>query len=104
MTNIGSPAKLFASSEVLLEGQLQDQGIDQAMIASFLSDRDRVMRLTAGDAPPTANEVLRRLDIASQDPISLERAVGAVFQVLGFEYERKGGNEPWTRRRALCPG
>ena len=89
-----NPAKLFASSEVLLEGQLQDQGIDQAMIASFLSDRDRVMRLTAGDAPPTANEVLRRLDIASQDPISLERAVGAVFQVLGFEYERKGGNEP----------
>ena len=47
-----NPAKLFASSEVLLEGQLQEQGIDQTAIASFLRDRDRVLRLVAGDAPP----------------------------------------------------
>ena len=89
-----NPAKLFASSEVLLEGQLQDQGIDRAAIANFLRDRDRVLRLMAGDAPPTAVEVLRRLDVASEDHAALERAVGAVFQVLGFEYERKGGNAP----------
>ena len=89
-------AKLFASSEVLLEGQLQEQGIDQAAIASFLRDRDRVLRLVAGDAPPTANEVLRRLDVASQDHVALERAVGAVFQLLGFDYERRGGNAPGT--------
>ena len=89
-----NPAKLFAASEVLLEGQLQGQGIDRAAIASFLRDRDRVLRLTAGDAPPTATEVLRRLDVASQDHAALERAVGAVFQVLGFEYERRGGNAP----------
>ena len=87
-----NPAKLFASSEVLLEGQLQDQGIDRAAIANFLRDRDRVLRLMAGDAPPTAVEVLRRLAAASEDHTALERAVGAVFQVLGFEYERKGGN------------
>ncbi len=89
-----NPAKLFASSEVLLEGQLQDQGIDRAAIANFLRDRDRVLRLMAGDAPPTAVEVLRRLGAASEDHTALERAVGAVFQVLGFEYERKGGNVP----------
>ena len=89
-----NPAKLFASSEVLLEGQLQDQGIDQAAIANFLRDRDRVLRLMAGDAPPTAVEVLRRLDVASENHAALERAVGAVFQVLGFKYERKGGNAP----------
>ena len=89
-----NPAKLFASSEVLLEGQLQDQGIDQAAIANFLRDRDRVLRLMAGDAPPTAVEVLRRLDAASENHAALERAVGAVFQVLGFKYERKGGNAP----------
>ena len=89
-----NPAKLFASSEVLLEGQLQDQGIDRAAIANFLRDRDRVLRLMAGDAPPTAVEVLRRLGAASEDHAALERAVGAVFQVLGFEYERKGGNAP----------
>lgn len=86
------PAKLFASSEVLLEGQLQEQGIDQTAIANFLRDRDRVLRLAAGDAPPTANEVLRRLEVATRDDFALERAVGSVFRLLGFEYERKGGN------------
>ena len=89
-----NPAKLFASSEVLLEGQLQDQGIDRAAIAYFLRDRDRVLRLTAGDAPATAAEVLRLLEIANQDQNALERATGAVFKVLGFEYEQKGGNIP----------
>ena len=89
-----NPAKLFATSEVLLEGQLQDQGIERAAIANFLRDRDRVLRLMAGAAPPTAVEVLRRLDVASENHAALERAVGAVFQVLGFRYERKGGNAP----------
>ena len=47
-----SPAKLFASSEVLIEGQLQDQGIDLSVINSFMRDRDRVLRIMAGDAHP----------------------------------------------------
>lgn len=88
------PAKLFASSEVLLEGQLQDQGMQQSMVASFLRKRDRTLRLMAGDAPPTSVEVLRQIDVAKQDPTALERAVGSTFRVLGFEYERKGGNSP----------
>lgn len=87
-------AKLFASSEVLLEGQLQDQGIDLGAVSSFMMDRDRVLRIMAGDAPPTAAEVLRRLDAAMENPTALERAVGAVFRVLGFRYERKGGSAP----------
>ena len=86
-----NPAKLFASSEVLLDGQLQDQGIDRTAIAGFLRDRDRVLRLAAGDAPPTAAEVVRRLNAARRDSEALERSVGAAFRVLGFEYERKGG-------------
>ena len=89
-----NPARLFASSEVLLEGQLEDQGIGRTAIAGFLRDRDRVLRLTAGDAPPTAAEVVRRLHVASRDSVALERAVGATFRVLGFEYERKGGAAP----------
>lgn len=91
------PAKLFAYSEVLLEGQLQDQGIDRALIADFLSDRDRVLRLMTGYAPPTAGEVLRRLHaagVASKDPTALERAVGTAFQIFGFDYQRKGGYRP----------
>lgn len=91
-----NPAKLFASSEVVLEGQLQDHGVDRATIANLLTDRDRVLRLTAGDAPPTATEVLRRLDVASHDRNALERAVGSAFRVLGFDYERKGGHAPGT--------
>ena len=89
-----NPAKLFAFSEVLLEGQLQDQGIDRALTASFMADRDRVLRLTAGagDAPPTAKEVLRRLEIANQHRTALERAVGAAFKILGFKYQKEGGS------------
>ena len=87
-------AKLFASSEVLIEGQLREQGINSSAIGNFMRDRDRTMRVMAGDAPPTATEVLRRLKVAGQDHVALERAVGAVFQLVGFKYERKGGNAP----------
>ena len=87
-------ATLFASSEVLVEGQLLDHGVERSAIASFLRDRDRILRLVAGDSPPTATEVLRRLDVAKDNETALERAVGAVFRVLGFEYEQKGGHHP----------
>lgn len=89
-----NPAKLFASSEVLIEGQLQDQGVDRSMINEFLRDRDSILRLMAGDAPSTATEVLHLLGVANQNATALERAVGAAFQALGFKYERKGGNAP----------
>ena len=84
-----NPAKLFAWSEVLLEGQLQEHGVSTASIASFLADRDKVLRLTSGDSPPTAKEVLRRLEAASHHSKALERAVGSAFVVLGFNYERR---------------
>ena len=85
-----NPARLFASSEVLLEGQLQDHGIDRTAATEFLRDRDRVLRLAAGEAPPTATEVVRRLNAATRDSVALERAVGAAFRALGFVYQRKG--------------
>lgn len=86
-----NPATLFASSEVLLECQLQDQGIDRGMVADVLRDRDDVLRLMAGDAPHTAVEVRRLLQVANQDRNALERATGVAFRVLGFEYEPRGG-------------
>ena len=85
-----NPATLFAASEVLLESQLQNHRMDRNA-TGLLRDRDRALRLAAGDSPLTAAEVVRRLNAASRDPLALERAVGAVFRVLGFEYERKGG-------------
>ena len=87
-------AKLFATSESLLEGQLQEHGVDRAVIASLLDDRDRALRLLAGYDVPTAQEVIRRLQHATHDSTALERATGAVFQLLGFSYQRKGGNAP----------
>ena len=87
-------ARLFATSESLLEGQLQDHGVSRAVISSLLDDRDRALRLLAGYDVPTAQEVIRRLRNATVDSTALERATGAVFQLLGFKYHRKGGNEP----------
>ena len=87
-------ARLFATSESLLEGQLQDHGVDRAVIASLLDDRDRALRLLAGYDVPTAQEVIRRLQNATHDSTALERATGAVFQLLGFSYQRKGGYKP----------
>ncbi len=85
------PAELFASSEILIEGQLQEHGMDRVVVAHLLAERDRVLRLAAGHAPPTALEVVRRLGVANRDETALERAVGAAFQILGFDYERRGG-------------
>ena len=87
------PARLFASSEILLEGQLENQGVHPQAVADVVRNRDRVLRLTAGQAPPTAGEVLRQLEAAASDHKALERAVGAAFASLGFEYERRGGTE-----------
>ena len=89
-----NPAKIFAGCEVLLEGQIQEQGIDRSLISNFLTDRDRILRLMAGESPPTAEEILRQLNIASHHKDALERAVGVAFGTLGFDYQRRGGNKP----------
>ncbi len=89
-----NPAKLFATSEVLLEGLLQQQGIGTASIAGLLCSRDRTLRIMAGDAPPSATEAIRLLEVANHNKNTLERATGAAFRVLGFEYERRGGSRP----------
>lgn len=84
--------KLFAMAELILEGQLRERHIDDETVAGILADRDRGLRVLAGDTPPTAAEVLRRLGAAAGNSVALERAVGEAFQALGFFYERQGGN------------
>ena len=88
-----APATLFGSSEVLMDVLLQEHGFRQAEILDLLEDRDRVLRLIAGDHPATAEEVLRLLGVANRSDRALERATGSAFRVLGFEYERRGGND-----------
>ena len=89
-------ATLFGSAEMLLDVLLQEQGVGVASRIDLLDERDRVLRLLAGDHPSTAAEVLRLLEIANRNDKALERAIGAAFQVLGFEYERRGGNAEGT--------
>ena len=85
-------ATLFAFSEVLLPGQLQNQGISQASISNLMEEREEILRITAGEATPLAKDIMRQLKIANSDSFALERATGAVFRLMGFEYEERGGN------------
>ena len=87
-----APAALFGSSEFLIDALLQDYGLSRQTAINLLSDRDKVLRLVAGDEPSTAAEALRLLKSALTHETALERAVGTAFRVLGFEYERRGGN------------
>lgn len=91
-----SAATLFGSAEVLLDLLLHDNGVSMSRRIDVFADRDRVLRLLAGDEPSTAAEVLRLLDVANRSDTALERAIGATFKALGFEYERRGGNEGGT--------
>ena len=86
--------KLFAVSEILLEAQLQDLGVHQTTIVNLLEDRNRVLRLIAGDLPSTISQILYQLEIAPTDRRAMEVAVGLAFQALGFEYQRKGEHRP----------
>lgn len=89
-------AALFGSSEVFLDFLLQDHGVPLQTVVNVLTDRDRSLRLLAGDHPSTAEEVLRLLKVANRSYKALERAIGAAFRTLGFDYERRGGNEEGT--------
>jgi hypothetical protein len=83
---------LFSSAEVFIDALMQEHGVPASSVISILEDRDRILRLLSGDQPSTAAEVLRLLDVANRDSKAMERVVGAAFRVLGFEYERRGGN------------
>lgn len=88
-----APATLFGSSEVLTEALMHQHGFPLTSILDFFNDRDRILRLIAGDRDQikTAQEILRFLNLANQDTQALEHATGLAFEVLGFEYEPLGG-------------
>ena len=87
-------AQLFASAETVLEGQLHARRLAGPSVASILAERDRVLRVVAGEAPSTASSLVRCLNSAEDDSEALERAVGESFHALGFEYQRGGGSRP----------
>ena len=87
-------ATLFGSAELMVDLLMQEHGFSRSAIIDLLVDRDRILRLVAGDEPSTAAEVLRLLESSKVNETALERAVGMAFRVLGFEYERRGGFVP----------
>lgn len=87
-----TPAKLFATAEVLGDALLRQGGISDEAANEFLSSRDRVLRALVHDYPHTAADVIGLLAVGETDDAAMEGAVGAAFQVLGLEYERRGGN------------
>ena len=89
-------AQLVGSSEIMTEALLYDVGVTGAVADEFLERRDRVMRLLAGTYPANGPDALRFLDVANENADALERATGLAFQVLGFEYEPRGGNRGGT--------
>lgn len=91
-----APATLFGSSEILMDSLLLEHGLSASAVVDFLEDRDRILRLIAGEDPSTALEMLRLLAVANNDDVALERATGLAFRILGFRYERRGGNKGGT--------
>lgn len=88
-----TPATLFATSEIITDGLIREAGIDPTISLELFNLRDRALRQIAGDMGPDPAAVLRHLSIADQDKDALERAVGAAFITLGFNYDRRGGNQ-----------
>jgi hypothetical protein len=87
-----TPAKLFAVAEILTDPLLRQSGIPDALANDFLASRDRILRALVADFPHVGRDILGLLDVADQNDTALETAVGAAFGILGFEYDRRGGN------------
>ena len=94
------PAALVAASEVFTDALLRNSGLAPHMIRELLEQRDRIFRVLAGDQASLEGPrgidvptVVRHLRVAHADPDAMERSVGRAFAILGFDYERRGGNQ-----------
>lgn len=91
-----TPWKLFGASELMLEAILRSIGIPSAEIEHLLRSRDRILRILLKDQPVVIGDVLGLLEVAGNDETAMERATGAAFEALGFDYEKRGGGNGGT--------
>lgn len=91
-----TPWKLFGASELMLEAILRSIGIPGTEIEHLLRSRDRILRILLKDQPVTIGDVLGLLEVAGRDETAMERATGAAFEALGFDYEKRGGGKGGT--------
>lgn len=87
-----TPWKLFGASELLLEAIVRAIGVAGQEAEQLLRYRDRVLRILLKDEPTVIGDVLGLLAVAGTNRTAMERATGAAFQALGFDYERRGGS------------
>ena len=88
-----TPWKLFGASELHLEASVRAIGLSNQEIDRLLRYRDRILRVLLKEAPTVIGDVLGLLAVAGTDKTAMERATGAAFQALGFDYERRGGHQ-----------
>ena len=87
-----TPWKLFGASELLLEAMTRAIGIPNLEIERLLHSRDRILRILLKDKPVVIGDTLGLLAVAGRDKTAMERATGAAFEALGFDYEKRGGS------------
>ena len=86
-----TPWKLFGASELLLEALARAIGIPHQEIEQLLRRRDRILRILLKDQPVVIADILGLLEVAGTDETAMERATGAAFEALGFDYQKRGG-------------
>ncbi len=87
------PAEMVVISEVFKEVLLRGSGIPGYSVHRILEQHDRILRRLVGEQPIDVPTVLRQLAVANADSTAMERAVGHAFEVLGLDYEPRGGNQ-----------
>lgn len=80
------PLQLFAISEILLEAELHNSGVDPAMVDTVLDSRDELLRhLARSSGVQSSLTVAQDLVSSASSVKGLEEAVVAAFNQLGYE-------------------
>ena len=85
-----TPWKLFGASELHLEAIIRAIGVSNHDTERLLRYRDRILRILLKDRPAVIADVLGLLAVAGTNKTAMERATGAAFEALGFDYEKRG--------------
>ena len=86
------PAKLVAAAEVMTYALLRNSGLQGYAVHEFFQDRDQILRRLAGEETMDVASVIRHLQVANEDDVAMERAVGRGFEIMSFDYEPAGGS------------
>lgn len=84
------PLNLIATTEILTESFLIENGIDQIDVRTILDKRDLLLREFSAEDPLTAPAVAKMIKDSLKDPDALELALYYGFKYLGFQTTKLG--------------